>query len=185
MSAQDPLAHPTTEWLHTVHLQDLQAQNPFDPHEIRLSATGGCPRQQTLRILDYEADPPSAQQLSIFHAGHYWEDYLASLWEARYPGQINRQVTVETAWGTGHIDLWIEPIHHLVECKTSTSKRRDDLPLEESTSIKSICICIFGGMIIRLPPKSPMSSKTRAKSSPFPSPMIPTAFRSCSIASNA
>ncbi|WP_020373833.1 hypothetical protein, partial [Sulfobacillus thermosulfidooxidans] len=117
---------------------------PFDPHEIRLSATGGCPRQQTLRILDYEAEPPSVQQLSIFHAGHYWEDYLASLWEARYPGQVNRQVTVETAWGTGHIDLWIEPIHHLVECKTSTSKRRDDLPLEEHLDQVNLYLHFWG-----------------------------------------
>lgn len=135
---------PTTQQLHAQALDAARAANPFDPREIRLSAAGGCPRQQTLRILGAPAAPESITQLSIFHAGHYWEDYLASLWEARYPGQVNRQVTVETAYGTGHIDLWIEPLHHLVECKTTKVSRRQDLPLEEHLDQVNLYLHFWG-----------------------------------------
>ncbi|WP_053958024.1 hypothetical protein [Sulfobacillus thermosulfidooxidans] len=135
---------PTTDQLHRAFLEAERAANPFDPHEIRLSATGGCPRQQTLRILDFPHDPETPEQLSIFHAGHYWEDYLASLWEQQFPGGVNRQVTVDTPYGTGHIDLWIEPIHHLVECKTTTASNVAHLPLEEHLDQVNLYLHFWG-----------------------------------------
>jgi hypothetical protein len=122
---------PTTADLHTAALAEARTQNTFDPREIRLSAAGGCPRKQTLRILGYPADEPDTQQLSIFQTGHYWEDYIAQLWESRYPGQVQRQVPVDTKYGTGHIDIWVEPLRHLVESKTTKAARRADLPLAE------------------------------------------------------
>ena len=134
----------THQTLHEMALADTRAANPFDPREIRLSAAGACPRQQTLRILGAPATPESVTQLSIFHAGHYWEDYLASLWEAQYPSQVNRQVTVDTPYGTGHIDLWIEPIHHLVECKTTKVARRAQLPLAEHLDQVNLYLHFWG-----------------------------------------
>lgn len=134
-------ARPTTTELHTAALQ--AARDTFDPREIRLSAAGGCPRKQTLRILGYPADDPDTQQLSIFHAGHYWEDYIASLWEAQYPGQVARQVPVETKYGTGHIDIWVEPIRHLVESKTTRLARRDELPLDEHVDQVTLYLHFF------------------------------------------
>lgn len=124
-------SRPSTADLHVAALDAARSQETFDPREIRLSAAGGCPRKQTLRILGYPADEPDTQQLSIFHAGHYWEEYIAQLWESRYPGQVQRQVPVETKYGTGHIDIWVEPLHHLVECKTTKAARRHELPLDE------------------------------------------------------
>ncbi len=134
----------TTQTLHETALAAARAANPFDPREIRLSAAGGCPRQQTLRILGAPATPESVTQLSIFHAGHYWEDYLASLWESQYPGQVNRQVTVDSPYGTGHIDLWVEPMHHLVECKTTKVSRRALLPLDEHLDQVNLYLHFWG-----------------------------------------
>lgn len=117
----------TTADLYATQLQ--HADTPFDPREMRLSAVGGCARQQTLRMLGYPATEPTETQLSIFASGHEHEDRVFRLWAARYPRQVRRQIRVRTPYGTGHIDLWVAPERRLVEVKSTTLKMRDRLPL--------------------------------------------------------
>lgn len=121
-----------------------QAPPAFDPREVRLSEAGQCPRRQTLRALGYPAAPPTDRELAVFAAGHHWEDALAALWEDRFPFGVQRQVPVVTPFGTGHIDLWVEPIRHLVEGKTTTEKHRADLPFASHVDQVTLYLHFFG-----------------------------------------
>lgn len=125
--------HPDTATLMDEHLEAQRAIRRFDPTEIRLSEAAHCSRRQTLRILGYEAEPDALDQLSVFNSGHEHEERLADLWRARYPGDGNilREVEVASPFGTGHMDVWVVPIRHYVECKTTTKKALRYLPLEE------------------------------------------------------
>ncbi|AEJ39650.1 hypothetical protein TPY_1466 [Sulfobacillus acidophilus TPY] len=148
MDAPAPLSERpllSTQALWHQHLQQrLMEPPPFDPTEIRLSEAGQCPRRQTLRALGYAAALPTPRELAIFETGHWVEDRLAALWEARHPGQVNRQVTVTSPFGTGHIDLYIEPLNHIVECKTTTEKRRTELPLKSHVDQVTLYLHYWG-----------------------------------------
>lgn len=116
----------------------------FASTEIRLSEAGGCARRQTLRILGYPAAPHSERQLAIFSVGDLWEDWLAAIWQRRYPGQVERQVGVPTPFGTGHIDLWVAPERLIVECKTTREASRPYLPLAEHVSQVTLYLHYWG-----------------------------------------
>lgn len=120
---------PSTNELYADVLTVRGADQTFDPREIRLSEAGSCGRKQTLRALGYVPTPPNARQLSIFETGHRVEDQVARLWQKRYPRRVKRQITVKSPFGVGHVDIWVAPIHHLVECKTTTEKQIPRLPL--------------------------------------------------------
>lgn len=142
-----PQPHPllsTTALQRRQYEAVLTGPNKFDPKEIRLSEAGQCGRRQTLRALGYPATPPTLRDLAIFETGHLAEDRIAALWEAQCPGQLQREVEVRTAFGVGHIDLWIEPLHHLVECKTTTEKRLSALPLSSHVAQVTLYLHFFG-----------------------------------------
>lgn len=123
---------------------ELAGPSKFDPHEIRLSEAGQCPRRQTLRALGHAPMPPTLREMAIFEAGHRAEEEIAALWEPQFPGQITREVEVRTEFGVGHIDMWIDPIKHLVECKTTTEKRLKDLPLQSHVAQVTMYLHFFG-----------------------------------------
>ncbi|PSR24734.1 MAG: hypothetical protein C7B47_14075 [Sulfobacillus thermosulfidooxidans] len=140
-----PLGAWSTERLQQAHLEAvLTGPSKFNPHEIRLSEAGQCPRRQTLRALGYVPTPPTRRDLAIFETGHLAEDRIAALWEAQFPGQVQREVEVSTDFGVGHIDLWIAPLAHLVECKTTTEKRLHDLPLASHVAQVTLYLHFFG-----------------------------------------
>lgn len=120
----------TTAALYSARLAERAAQEKFDPKEIRLSEAGLCPRKQTLRALDYEADDPDERSLSIFESGDEHEDVIYGLWAEQFPRKVKRQVAVRTPYGTGHIDIWVAPLKHLVESKSTTEKSLKRLPME-------------------------------------------------------
>ncbi|BDG61893.1 PD-(D/E)XK nuclease family protein [Caldinitratiruptor microaerophilus] len=122
---------PSTSELVLSRIRARHEDSGFDPSEIRLSEAGGCPRKQTLRILGYPAEEVTDRQLGIFEAGDYWEDYLFHTWSELYPRRVRRQVPVRTPYGVGHIDLWVAPERHIVECKTTQAKSRDYLPMDQ------------------------------------------------------
>ena len=137
-------AHPTTAALLAAALLADAATQTFDPHEIRLSEAGQCGRRQTLRALDYVPTPPTPRQLAIFRAGHAIEDWMLRHWEAAYPGQVQHQIAVTTPFGVGHIDGWVTPIHHLVECKSTTRKHRDHLPMSSHVDQVTLYLHFWG-----------------------------------------
>lgn len=122
---------PTTQELYEARLKTRQKAQKFDPAEIRLSEVGHCLRRASLRILGYEANAPSLRQESIFLVGDQQEEHIADLWEAAYPGEIDRQVLVSSPFGVGHMDVWVKPLRHYVECKSTTLKSVPYLPHEE------------------------------------------------------
>ena len=125
--------HPSTADLMDRQLEAHRQEQRFDPKEIRLSEAGHCSRRQTLRILGYEADGTTLDQQAIFDFGHEQEEHIADLWRVLYPGEgeVQREVEVVSPFGTGHMDVWITPIRHYVECKTTKKKSVPYLPLEE------------------------------------------------------
>lgn len=123
---------------------ELAGPSKFDPHEIRLSEAGQCARRQTLRALGLVPTPPSLREMAIFETGHLAEDRITALWETQYPGQLLREVEVRTEFGVGHIDLWVDPIAHLVECKTTTEKRLKDLPLFSHVAQVTLYLHFYG-----------------------------------------
>ncbi len=125
---------------------ELAGPSKFDPHEIRLSEAGQCPRRQTLRALGYVATPPTLREMAIFETGHLAEERITALWEKQFPvpDQLVREVEVRTEFGVGHIDLWIEPIKHIVECKTTTEKRLKDLPLQSHVAQVTMYLHFYG-----------------------------------------
>ena len=145
MSASLSTATLSTAALQQAKYQtELAGPSKFDPHEIRLSEAGQCPRRQTLRALGCVPTPPSLREMAIFETGHLAEERITALWDAQFPGQLQREVEVQTEYGVGHIDLWVEPIHHLVECKTTTEKRLKDLPLSSHVAQVTMYLHFFG-----------------------------------------
>ena len=136
----------TSESLHVAILQEeYNKPSHFDPHEIRLSEAGQCPRRQTLRALDYVPGPHTLRDLAIFETGHLEEERITAMWATRFtPDQLIREVEVRTEFGVGHIDLWVEPIHHLVECKTTTEKQIPRLPLQSHVAQVTMYLHFFG-----------------------------------------
>lgn len=126
--------------------RELAGPGKFDPREIRLSEAGQCPRRQTLRALGYVPTPPTLREMAIFETGHLAEERIAALWAAQFPapGQLQREVEVRTEFGVGHIDLWVDPIAHLVECKTTTEKRLKDLPLPSHVAQVTLYLHFWG-----------------------------------------
>lgn len=95
-----------------------------------MSEAGQCPRKQTLRALGYDADAPDQRALSIFRSGDEHEDALYALWASRYPRKVRRQILVRSPFGTGHMDIWVAPLRHIVESKTTTEKSLPYLPMK-------------------------------------------------------
>ncbi|NMP22633.1 hypothetical protein [Sulfobacillus harzensis] len=126
--------------------EELAGPSKFDPHEIRLSEAGQCPRRQTLRALGYVSTPPTLREMAIFETGHLAEERITALWAKQFPGpdQLVREVEVRTEFGVGHIDLWVEPIKHIVECKTTTEKRIKDLPLQSHVAQVTMYLHFYG-----------------------------------------
>jgi len=122
---------PSTETLYTARLTARQARQKFDPTEIRLSEVGHCLRRASLRILGYDSMPTTLRQESVFLSGDEHEEAIASLWEEAYPGEIDRQVEVQSPYGTGHMDVWVKSLRHYVECKSTTKKSVPYLPHED------------------------------------------------------
>jgi len=122
---------PDSRKLYEARLRRRQATSKFDIHEIRLSEVGHCLRAATLRILEYEADPTSLRQESVFQKGDEEEDHIATWWEDEYPGQIDRQVEVHSPFGTGHMDIWCIPLRHYVEAKSTTLKSVPYVPIQD------------------------------------------------------
>lgn len=122
---------PTSATLYEAWLKKRQATNKFDPSEIRLSEVGHCLRAATLRILGYAAEPTTLRQESIFQKGDEEEDHIASWWEDEYLGQIDRQVEVQSPFGVGHMDIWVKPLRHYIESKSTTLKSLRYLPNQD------------------------------------------------------
>lgn len=136
---------PSTKSLQQAKYQtELAGPSKFNPQEIRLSEAGQCRRRQTLRALGFVPTPPSLRELAIFETGHLAEERIAALWDAQFPGQLTREVEVRTEFGVGHIDLWVDPISHIVECKTTTEKRLHDLPLPSHVAQVTMYLHFFG-----------------------------------------
>ncbi len=119
-------------------------EQTFDPRQIRLSEAGQCGRRQTLRALGYTPTPHTARELAIFDTGHWVEDKIAEEWESRYPGQVNRQIEVMSEFGTGHIEIYVEPLNHIVEVKTTTEKQIARLPLSSHVAQVTLHLHYWG-----------------------------------------
>lgn len=122
----------TTAALYSAMLAERAKVEKFDPREIRLSEVGLCGRKQTLRAFGYESDAPDERTLSIFESGDEHEDTIYGLWAEQYPRKVKRQVTVRTPYGTGHIDIWVAPLKHIVESKSTTEKAVKRLPMQHN-----------------------------------------------------
>ena len=125
-------------------LERQAATVTFDPKEIRLSEAGQCGRRQTLRALGYIPTPPTLRDQAIFETGHFIEDRLLAYWEARFPGGVQTQIEVTSPFGVGHIDGYVEPLHHLVECKTTTEKQLDRLPMASHVAQVTLYLHYWG-----------------------------------------
>ena len=134
----------STATLYSARLAERAQEEKFDPREIRLSEAGLCPRKQTLRALGYEADEPDERSLSIFESGDEHEDTIYHLWAEQFPRQVKRQVAVRTPYGTGHIDIWIAPLKHLVESKSTTEKSLKRLPMEHHVDQVTMYLHFWG-----------------------------------------
>ena len=117
-----------TGLLYEAFLRERQEEEKFDPGEIRLSEAGLCQRRQCLRILGYEADEISLEQESIFAQGEEHEDRIYLLWAVQYPRRIRRQIKVPWWGGTGHLDIWVSPLKHIVESKSTKAASQKFLP---------------------------------------------------------
>ena len=120
----------STAALYSTRLAERAQEEKFDPKEIRLSEAGLCPRKQTLRALGFEADDPDERSLSIFESGDEHEEVIYGLWAEQFPRRVKRQVAVRTPYGVGHIDIWVAPLKHLVESKSTTEKSLKRLTME-------------------------------------------------------
>jgi hypothetical protein len=119
----------TTQELYRAHLERRVSDGPrYRPGEIRLSEVGTCQRKASLRILGRVPERDDLTQASIYLRGDEHEDRVAEMWEAAYPGQVERQLEVRSPWGTGHADLWVRPLGHMVECKSTDGRHRQHLP---------------------------------------------------------
>lgn len=98
---------------------------------VRMSEMGGCGRKQTLRLSGYKAEYPTAFDKERFQKGLLWEEIIAAVWDAEFPGLVKRGVEVISPYGTGEIDLWIPHLPHLVECKTTKPSNEPYLPMQE------------------------------------------------------
>lgn len=123
---------PTTEALYAQRLIERRDQADFDPHDIRLSELGSCLRKASLRILDFDSEQTTLEQESIFLSGDEHEDHIARIWQDLYPRQVMRQVKVPHPFGRspGHIDIWVAPLKHIVESKSTTKKNLHRLPFD-------------------------------------------------------
>lgn len=113
---------------------DLDNPNePFDPQSIRLSQVGDCVRKHALRITGHAGYGYSEDDQSTWQIGHIWSDVAFRRWDREYPGEVEREVIVDPGPGfegvdAGHIDLWIKPLNHFVEVKTTKSTSLRFLP---------------------------------------------------------
>lgn len=124
---------------------ELARPSKFNPAEIRLSEAGQCPRRQTLRALGFVSTPPSLREMAIFETGHLAEERITDLWAQKFPLEtLEREVEVRTEFGVGHIDLWVAPMTHMVECKTTTEKRLKDLPLQSHVAQVTMYLHFWG-----------------------------------------
>ena len=114
--------------LYEEFLRSRQDEERFDPSEIRLSEVGLCSRKQCLRILGYEADETPLEQESIFAQGEEHEDRIYLLWAVRHPRQVRRQIAIPWWGGTGHLDIWVSPLKHIVESKSTKAASQKFLP---------------------------------------------------------
>lgn len=119
----------------------------YDPgRAIYLSEAGGCARRTTLRLLKYPQAPASDAQRASWGRGLLWESYLTLLWSAWHPKRVARQALVQTPYGNGKIDIFVNydlpmadpgsgelpTLHpHIVEVKTKEAKAKPWLPTEE------------------------------------------------------
>jgi hypothetical protein len=134
----------STSALYSARLAERAQEEKFDPREIRLSEAGLCGRKQTLRALGYEGDEPDERSLSIFESGDEHEETIYHLWAEQYPRQVKRQVAVRTPYGTGHIDIWVAPLKHLVESKSTTEKSLKRLPMEHHVDQVTMYLHFWG-----------------------------------------
>jgi len=111
---------------------------------VRMSEMGGCSRKQTLRLSGYRAEYPSAFDKARFEKGLLWEEIIAAVWEAEFPGQVKRGVEVVSPYGTGEIDLFIPHLPHIVELKTTKPSNEPYLPMTENM-IQVQCYLHFFG----------------------------------------
>ncbi len=107
----------------------------FNPHEIRLSESGACPRMRVARAMGLPGAPRDEEDLAtaaILEAGHWWESYVvARLKEMLGAGALDTQALVKHKYGVGHIDIYIVPMRRIVEVKsTSEAAERFGLPKE-------------------------------------------------------
>lgn len=124
------MSKPTTQELYADLLTERQGVQKFHPGEIRLSEVGGCLRKASLRLLGKVGTKPDLTQESIFKSGDEHEEHIADLWRALYPRQVRRQVLVKSPFGTGHMDIWIAPLKHYVEAKSTKHKSIKYLPMQ-------------------------------------------------------
>lgn len=122
-----------TEGLWSDFLASLQ-QSRFDPHELRLSESGACPRRRVLAALGVpETHPAPTTDLGILMAGHILEDQVAARYREKYGARHvirQREIRLPRLGASGHMDIWIPMIPLIVECKSTSIKHRDRLPFE-------------------------------------------------------
>lgn len=107
----------------------------FDPLLPRLSQAGDCVRKHALRVTGHSSEEYSTASKSVFKIGHVWADVIAEMWERRFPGGVRREVEVHlpeefAGVDVGHIDLYIEPLNHMVEVKTTGIRNLRMIPMD-------------------------------------------------------
>lgn len=106
----------------------------FDPHELRLSESGACPRKRVLAALGApETHPAPEEDLGVLMAGHLLEEQVAARYREKYGARrviVQREIRLPKLGASGHIDIWIPAIPLIVECKSTSIKHRDRLPFE-------------------------------------------------------
>ena len=107
--------------------------NKFDPQSIRLSQVGSCIRLHSLRAIGKAGIGYTDEDQATFLSGHFLSDLIAARWEKEYPGGVLREVVVHppehlAGVDTGHIDLYIVPLNHMVEVKSTRGSSLRFLP---------------------------------------------------------
>lgn len=118
--------------------RQARSRPKFDPTEIRLSESGGCPRQQLLRVTGAEeTHPQPAEARLLMETGDVWERMVVeSLIDYLGPDRVKMQVEILTPHDShGHIDAVItldDGNRRLVECKATKAGSRKFLPNERN-----------------------------------------------------
>ena len=104
-------------------------QERFDPHELRLSAAGTCPRLRAARLAGLvPPEQPDEVDAGYFLRGRLAELVVRAAFARCYRRRYRRERAVAHPWGSGHADLWLPAERLLVEIKSASTDEQGTVP---------------------------------------------------------